>query len=179
MVVLHPTIAIAGENRLKGNEMVVLRPDVEAVCAYYRPSGRPWQETEIVVVREYRSPTRQGAVLELPGGSSPTPGTDPAEVAATELGEETGLWLEATRLERLGDRQIAPTLLAHTLGLWRVELTAEEIAHAKQAGWIGECVDHGEWVHVEVMTIGQLLSDPAPDWGVLGQILQACPPPSA
>jgi len=175
MVVLHPVLEIAGEARLKGNEMVVLRPDVEAVCASYRAPGASWRETEIVCVREYRSPTRVGAVLELPGGSSPTDASSPNETAAAELGEETGLWLDPVRLRRLGARQVAPTLLGHTMGLWHVALTAEEIAQAKFAGWRGDPVDDGEWVEVLVKSIGELMADPTPDWGVLGAVLQACP----
>ena len=48
-------------------------------------------DTEIIVIKEYRSPCRNqsGFVYELPGGSSFKPNTDVYQTAADELFEET------------------------------------------------------------------------------------------
>ncbi|MBD2895667.1 hypothetical protein amrb99_46060 [Actinomadura sp. RB99] len=78
---LHVRMHVAAEDRTKGNEIVISRPDV-SVVALYRP-GPSLDETTVVLVREFRSPasTPDGYVHELPGGSSPAKAATPAEPA--------------------------------------------------------------------------------------------------
>lgn len=85
------SVWIAREQRLKSNEVIIGRPDVTTVVAYRR--GESLEQTEIVLVREFRSPavTADGYVRELPGGSTFTPNVDPAHQAVEERREETGL----------------------------------------------------------------------------------------
>lgn len=54
--------------------------------------GAQMLDTEIIVIKEFRSPCRNGDgfVYELPGGSSFKPTSDVLQTAADELFEETG-----------------------------------------------------------------------------------------
>ena len=93
---IHADIHVAAENRNKSNEVVIARPDVCCTLAYV--PGRSLIDTEIIVIKEFRSPCRNenGFVYELPGGSSFKPNSDVYQTAADELREETGLqWTRA------------------------------------------------------------------------------------
>ena len=86
-------INVAGENRRKYNEHVISRPDISTVLMY-RP-GANLMETEIVLVKEFRSPTTtaDGFVWELPGGSTFDTKKTPEEIHAAEIEEEPVLSL--------------------------------------------------------------------------------------
>ena len=62
----------------------------------------------------------QGFVFELPGGSSLQPGVDCIDVAMDELEQETGIRLARERFRRVGQRQVAATMIANE-ALLRVE----------------------------------------------------------
>ena len=86
---IHADIHVTSEKRNKSNEVVIARPDVCCTLAYV--PGPHMLDTEIIVIKEYRSPCRNqsGFVYELPGGSSFKPNTDVYQTAADELFEET------------------------------------------------------------------------------------------
>jgi 8-oxo-dGTP pyrophosphatase MutT (NUDIX family) len=169
---VRPRLAIGGEQRVKGNEVVLGRTDVVSVVAYR--SGPDLAGTEIALVREFRSPaaTRDGYVHELPGGSVEDHGPLPT-AAADEFGEETGLAVGVDRLRRHGARQPLGTLCAHRQHLFSVELTTAEIAELRATTATFGLMAEGEQTTVEVRTLGQILADDLVDWTTLGLICGA------
>jgi len=132
-----------------------------------------WKDVEVVLVREFRTPaaTKNGFILELPGGSS-TKESDPEETASEEVHEEMGLYIEPSRLKLRGTRRLAGTLSAHKAHLFSAEITTEEmdwlksqrdIAHGKE--------EDSERTFIEVHSVSQLINDENIDWTTLGQIL--------
>ncbi|MFD3662819.1 NUDIX hydrolase [Streptomyces sp. NPDC058659] len=171
-------IHVAAEDRVKDNEVVLGRPDLTSVVAY-RPAPR-WQDTEIALIREFRSPARtpDAYVREVPGGSSAKPG-DPRLTAAAEFTEETGLPLSPARLHLVGTRQAAGTLSAHTQTAYAVELSTHELEQLR-----ADTTSHGntnetEHTHVEVARLADILRPDGPhavDWTTLAVVLQAVQP---
>jgi 8-oxo-dGTP pyrophosphatase MutT (NUDIX family) len=162
---LHPVLAVAAEDRVKSNEVVVSRPDIATVLAY-RPAPSPL-DTEIVLVREFRAPG--GLVLDLPGGSDPAM-TDPARLAATELAEETGLDVAVDRLVPHGARRLAATVTAHRQHLYSVVLTEAELAAVRATGPLAGT--DSELTHPCVLTLRELLTTPHADRTTLGAITE-------
>lgn len=169
---LHVDVWITSENRAKTNEIVIFRPDISAVVAYKR--GRTLLETEIALVKEFRSPVsnQDCYVHELPGGSSLKPGQQPEQVASDELREETGLEVAASRFRYIGARQIAPTLAAHKAHVFAVELNDSDMLKLR---WLALQV-HGnhedsEYTYIEIKTVGELLQSPQVGWADLGMLL--------
>jgi len=174
--ILHTKIYVESEDRVKDNEFVLARPDISSVCLYHKVSaGFPasWKDIEVVLVREFRAPasTKNGFILELPGGSS-TKEANPEEVAAEEVHEEMGFYIEPSRLKLHGTRQLAATLSSHKSHLFSAEITEEEadwfksqedIAHGKE--------EDSERTFIEVHPISQLVNEESIDWTTLGQIL--------
>lgn len=180
--VLRVKVWVTAEQRHKGGEWVFARPDI-AVVVLYRAAGEQlsgeqslaaWADTEVVLVREFRSPARttDGFVHEPPGGSSPDPSEPALVVAAAEVREETGLVIAPERLVPLGQRQLAATLSAHTAKVYAAALTAEELAQAKAMAAAGQV--HGEnaseRTYLEVRRLRDLARDPDIDWSSLGMI---------
>lgn len=173
---VHVDVYVAQEDRHKTNEFIIGRPDIATVVAYRKRATAA--DTEIVLVREFRSPgrTSDGFVRELPGGSSAKPDEDPFSVAAHEFAEETGFDIDPSRLRRIGARQLAATFSTHVAHVFAVELTEQEIAILKRQK--GDDVTHGvvedtERTYVEVHQLKDLL-DPASnfvDWSMLGMIV--------
>jgi len=165
---------VAAEQRVKDNEVVLGRPDLSTVVAFH-PAAQ-WLDSEVVLVREFRSPARtgDGFIRELPGGSAPKTG-DPRQVAADEFAEETGLRLSPDRLHLVGVRQSAGTVSVHTQAVYAVELSEAELdqLRADHAGH-GNAAE-SERTYVEVARVGHLLHAEAPavDWTTLGIITQA------
>lgn len=165
---------VAAEQRVKDNEVVLGRPDLASVVAF-RPAPQ-WLDSEVVLVREFRSPARtpDGFIRELPGGSAPKAG-DPRQVAANEFAEETGLRISPDRLHPVGVRQPAGTLSTHTQAVYAVELSADEIARLRADDGGHGNAEETERTYVEVARVGDLLQsdNPAVDWTTLGIITQA------
>jgi len=174
--VLHAKVYVESEDRIKSNELVISRPDISSVCLYHKVSaGFPasWKDVEIVLVREFRSPasTKNGFVLELPGGSS-SKESNPEEVAAEEVHEEMGLYIEPARLRACGSRQLAATFSAHKSNLFAAEITADEIDWLKSQKDIAHGKEEdSERTFIEVHPVSQLINDESIDWTTLGQIL--------
>lgn len=176
---LHVNVWVAAEGRHKTNEFILARPDISVVVAYRR--GATVGETEVALVREFRSPARthDGYIYEAPGGSSQKPGEDPQEVAAHELEEETGLRVDPSRLRPLGSRQVCGAFSTHHAHLFAVEVTGEEIGYLRGlAGQSFGVEEDSERTTVEVHTVGELFSNgpisgPFVDWSMLGMIVAA------
>ncbi|MEK7118324.1 MAG: nucleoside 2-deoxyribosyltransferase domain-containing protein [Patescibacteria group bacterium] len=169
---LQTNIFVKNENRNKTNEIVVARPDISSVLLYRR--GKTLRETEVVLVREFRSPaaTSDGNVRELPGGSASKPGMSDGENAVEELREETGFTMDPSRLKMHASRQLAATLSLHKAHLFSAEITAEELAWFKTQ----KDVVHGdnelsERTYVEVRTVKELLGSGDLDWTTIGMAL--------
>ncbi|NEQ52184.1 MAG: hypothetical protein F6K11_18930 [Leptolyngbya sp. SIO3F4] len=113
LLALHVAIQVNGENRIKSNETVIIRPSIATVCAYCPGTTRA--QDRFVLIKEYRTPVmnEQGFVFELPGGSSFKPGMDPIALAIKELKEETGISLPRERFKVIGEYQLAATLVAN------------------------------------------------------------------
>ncbi|MFK3980056.1 hypothetical protein ACI2K4_06695 [Micromonospora sp. NPDC050397] len=169
---VRPHILINSEDRVKKNEIVIGRTDVASVVAY-RP-GATLLETEIALVREFRSPaaTSDGYVHELPGGSQ-LDDAPPVQVAATEFEEETGLPLDPARLRPHGVRQPVGALCAHRQHLFSAELDEEEISRLRSTAGTFGLADEGERTTVEVRTYREILSDRLVDWTTLGLLSAA------
>ena len=183
--VLWVNVWVEKEQRSKSNEYVFARTDISTVVLWHRPyQGGHHPEfselldTEVVLVREFRSPARtpDAMVHELPGGSSLKPGKDPLQVASEEVHEETGLIVAASRFVALGSRQLAATLSSHHSHLFAAELTKGEMAQAKalaEAETVAGVEEDSERTYTEVSTLRQMLDDKFVDWSTLGMVAQA------
>ena len=119
---VHANIWVQAEGRNKSNEVVIARPDIACVLAYL--PGDQMLDTEIIVIKEFRSPCRNGEtfVYELPGGSSFKPNADVLQTAADELFEECGIRVDKSRLREQGSRQAAATVTTHHVHLFSCEM---------------------------------------------------------
>ncbi|CAM3684435.1 nucleoside 2-deoxyribosyltransferase domain-containing protein [Kibdelosporangium persicum] len=167
----HARVRVAAEDRVKHNEIVLGRPDVVSIVAY-RP-GPTARQNEVVLVREFRSPScsADGYVHELPGGGVVQ--GDPATQAVHELAEETGLRVAPERLRRDQVRQVIATLSAHRVHVFCVELTDGEIAQARANPGPHGVAEDSERTFVEVRTYGEILDNGRADWATLGVLAAA------
>jgi 8-oxo-dGTP pyrophosphatase MutT (NUDIX family) len=171
---LHADLHVAAESRRKSNEVVLGRPDIAAVVLY-RPAP-DWLDTEVILVREFRSPARtpDGYHLGLPSGSSCSADKDALTVAREEVHEETGLDIPAARLRRHPDRQLLGTLSTHHAHLFAAELTPVEIAEVRARA--SSRNPHGLLAETErtypcVRTVREIFDDPCVDWSTIGMII--------
>lgn len=170
---LHVNVHIKAENRDKTNEALVLsRMDISSVVLYRRDEADP-ENSDIVLVREFRSPVRNSAgfVYEAPGGSSFKPGEDPYTVAAHEVEEETGLKIDPDRVRALESRQLLSTMSAHKSHLFAVELMEEEVQFFRDhAGEVHGVEEDSERTYVEVLKLRDLYTSNVVDWSMMGMI---------
>lgn len=174
--ILKVNVHIKSENRNKENEFVLARTDISTVCLYHSKAnaGGAYMDMEFVLVKEFRSPaaTKDGFIRELPGGSSIKAGEDPEETAAHEVHEETGFYLDPSRLKAHGALQLAGTLSAHKAHLYSAELTDEEIDWFKsQDGVVHGNIEDTEMTFIEVKPLYEILNEQLVDWTTLGMIL--------
>lgn len=169
--VLHVNVFVAAEGRNKLNEVVLGRPDTSSVVLWHR--GDQQEETEFLLVREFRSPARtsDGMVHELPGGSSSS-NKLPEETAVEEVSEETGLTISPSRFAYHGVRQQVGTLSSFSTHLFSVELNSDEMKDVRaNLDKVRGVVESSERTFVEVRTIGSLLRKYDTDWSTLGMVL--------
>ncbi len=174
--VVHVNVFVASENRNKINEFVFGRTDVSGVVLYR--GGKSLFETEVVIIREFRSPSRtsNGFNWEIPAGSSKDSEEGTRSVAVHEVEEESGIKVESSRLRRVAVRQVAGTLSAHQMTLYAVELTQEEIEEVKRTvGTVRGVEEDTERTTAEVMSLSQLVNNNLLDWATLGMVLSALP----
>jgi 8-oxo-dGTP pyrophosphatase MutT (NUDIX family) len=172
--VLQVSVYVSSEDRYKTNEIVVSRPDTSSVMLWYKTAiefPQPWKDIEVVLIREFRSPasTPDGFIHELPSGSAPD--NDYEEAASHELHEETGFYLEPSRLKRVATRQLAGTFSAHKSHLYSAQLTQEEVEWFKSQRDIPHGVEKDtERTFIEVVALSELMSNRLVDWATLGMI---------
>ena len=150
---------------------MVSRPDTSAVAAFHDGPGG----LRILLVEEFRSAavTLTGKVLELPGGSADA-SPSPLATAVTELREETGFSVDPSRLVAVGSRQVAPTILSHSIHLFALLLSDEEAARIYRSIADGtvDGVDAGERITLRFPLVSALEGLEV-DWGVLGMVARA------
>jgi 8-oxo-dGTP pyrophosphatase MutT (NUDIX family) len=171
--ILHAKVYVASEDRIKDNEFVLARPDISSVCLWHE-TGDSLFENQVVIVKEFRTPasTKDGFIRELPGGSAVDPG-DPEETAAAEVHEETGFYLDPSRLKRHSARRLVGTLSSHKAHLFSAKLTSKEVEwFESQAGTVHGKEEDSERTFIEVHTIQNLIDNDLVDWTTLGMILQ-------
>lgn len=178
--ILKVKVWVAKEGRHKENEFVFSRRNTVSVVLTAPPKGSgstPWDQ-EVILVREFRSPVSNsvGFVHELPGGSSPTEGTDPAETILEEIWEEVGLRVSPKRIRILGEKQLLATLSSHKTMLFTCQLNQGEfdqmVKRAKDGSSLG-VLGESEITYVEILTLRQVLESDLVDWSNLGMIFAA------
>lgn len=178
----HVNVFVGAEDRNKTNEFVFGRTDVSGVVMYRRhPTevGYDLMQTQVVIVKEFRSPARtpDGFVWELTCGSSKDTEEGTLQVAVHEVEEEAGVHLDPSRLQRVAARQLAGTLSVHQATVYAVELTQEEIDAVKRdVGVARGVLDDSERTYAHVFTVAELLSRPLTDWSTIGMVMSALYP---
>lgn len=170
MWAMKADIYVAAENRYKSNEVVISRTDIASVLLYRK--GATLMDTEIVLVKEFRSPVRNesGFVCELPSGSSKDTESATIEVALKEVEEEVGLRIDSSRI-RVGHRkQVVSTFSTHKCSLFYAEVTEEEIAQVKANPEPRGEEGSSERTYPCVLTLGE--ASGILDWSMLGMVLQ-------
>lgn len=170
---------IAAEGRHKENEFFFARPDISSVVLFRKAGTGVFEDTEIVLVKEFRSTVRNtaGFVFESPGGSSFKAGVDPVQVASDEVFEECGIRINPGRFACYAPRQLVATLSTHVSYMFAAELTEEEMNQAKALAESDKAFGNekdSERTYVRVVTVRDLLGTDVPvDWSMMGMILRA------
>ncbi|GAG11183.1 unnamed protein product, partial [marine sediment metagenome] len=154
--ILWMDVHIASEGRNKTNEFVIGRPDISAVVLWHRQETMA--DTEVVLVREFRSPARtpDAFIWELPAGSSKET-TPPIQTALEELWEETGVKLPEERLKAHPFRQNAGTLSSFGAHVFSAEITDAELADIRTKMGVARGVEgDSERCFIEIETMGDL-----------------------
>lgn len=168
---IHVAIKVKGEERIKSNEAVIIRPSIVTVCVYC--PGETRQQDRFVLIKEYRTSAMnaQGFVFELPGGSSFKPGIEPTVLAMEELEEETGMRFSQDRFRVVTQRQLAATMVANQVLLLAIELEPAEMdAIAAKADTNYGNSSETELTYLYVSTRQQIIEDGLVDFVTLGQI---------
>lgn len=168
--ILWVDVHIASEDRNKTNEFIVGRSDISAVVLWH--PAATLADTEVVLVREFRSPARtpDGFIWELPAGSSKDTQA-PIQTALEELEEEAGIKLDQSRLKAHPFRQNAGTLSSFGAYVFSAEISAEELADVKSKMGVARGIEEdSERTFIEVEKVGDLLQNPKTDWSTLGMI---------
>ncbi len=179
---LWVSVWIDSEQRYKANEFVFSRPDISAVLAYSKNADNIYK-TKVVLVREFRSPVNNedGFVFELPGGS-PDKGElskegyvfNPLKNASVEFKEEAGLKIEdVSRFEYVGERQLMATVSTHKASVYKVELTADEMAFIEKNALEQTRFGVGGEMTYLVVTELKDLRSLSLDYSALGMIYEA------
>lgn len=177
--IAHVNVFVGSENRNKTNEFAFGRTDVAGVVMYKRhptEAGYDLMQTQVVIVKEFRSPARtpDGFIWELTCGSSKNTEEATLQVAVHEVEEEAGVVLDPARLQKVAVRQLAGTLSVHQATVYAVELTQEEIDAVKRdIGTVRGVEGDSERTYAHVFTVAELLSRPLTDWSTIGMVMSA------
>jgi len=173
-------IWVASEGRHKANEWIFARTDVACVVLHHPLDDRDRLDTEVVLVREFRSPARtpDGFIHELPGGGCEAADDNAKERAAKEVYEETGLAIGTDRLQYIGSRQAVGTISTHKIHVYGCRLTNAEMEQAATVAESGEAhgedgPDGEEQAYVEIRTLRELMQEEYVDWATLGLVFRA------
>ena len=170
-IALHVSVAVRGENRVKSNEAVIIRPSISTVAAWC--PAAIGDDDRFVLIKEYRAPivNRDGFVYELPGGASLKPNSDPVDAGMDELQKETGLRLPRERFNMIARRQGAATMVANQHLLLAARLTAQEMDElARRDGAVYGEASETERTYLCVRTRRQIIEEGRADFVTLGQI---------
>lgn len=165
---------IESEQRHKDNEFFIGRPDISSCLMYYKPVNESIMETEVVLVKEYRTPVSnvESFIYELPGGSASKDNEDTLKTVVAEVFEETGVMLETSRLVLEKSRQLAATILSHHSHLYSVELNQFEMEMIKnKEGQTFGNIEETELTYVKVIKLKDLYDSNVVDWCNVGMIL--------
>jgi 8-oxo-dGTP pyrophosphatase MutT (NUDIX family) len=166
---VHVGVHIHQEARTKVNEPVIGRPDIAATVLHSPVLSI--EDTEVVLVREYRVPTTgaDGYVWELPSGSG-TADEDIVEIAIRECREEVGIDLEASRLRYHGKRQLLATMSCHQAYLFSAVLSSAELNWIQRNRAIARGVPPIERTFVELLTVREIFARGLLDWSMTGML---------
>jgi len=173
--VAHVNVWIGAEKRNKVNEFVFGRTDVSGVVMY-RLVPQDLAASEVVIVKEFRSPARteDGFIWEMTCGSSKDTEEAAVAVAVHEVEEEAGISLDPKRLHKVSTRQLAGTLSVHQATVYSVELTEEEMAEVRRtAGTVRGVEADSERTYAHVMSVGTMLQCHVGDWSTMGMVMTA------
>ena len=170
--VLWVKVWIKEENRHKENEWIFSRSDISTVVLH---NGKGF-DSEVVLVKEFRSPsrTKDGFILENAGGSS-FGDKDAVQTAIEEVKEETGLIVEPQNVKFISDRQVYGTLSTHISSCYSCKLTDKELNKAKKFFKDKKTfgvIEDTEVTYVEVYTVDELLKKDV-DWHTVGTIMES------
>lgn len=174
---LETDMHVGLESRVFKRGIVLGRPDVSGTVLFGPDLGF---NTEVVLIREFRpaASTSDGFVHEPANGSS-WDDLAPAELAAAETIEETGVAISLNRLQGLGERQLLPTLCPHRASVYFARLTKQELAAVKsRAGKPHGKTSEGEHTWIEIYTVREIFEMKGTgthdlDWSTLGMVFFA------
>jgi hypothetical protein len=171
VLAIHVAMKVHGEDRIKSNESVIIRPSIVTVCAYCL--GETRDQDRFVLIKEYRTSAMnsQGFVFEFPGGSSFKPDIELSALAMEELEDETGMQISQDRFRKVTQRQLAAAMVANQAVLMAVELESSEMdAIAAQSGQTYGNFAESEQTYLHVLTRAQIMEEGFVDFVTLGQI---------
>jgi hypothetical protein len=174
---LETDMHVGAENRVFRHGIVIGRPDVSGTVLFGPDLGF---NTEVVLIREFRpaASTSDGFVHEPANGSS-WQDLAPAELAAAETIEETGVAISLNRLQGLGERQLLPTLCPHRACAYFARLTKQELEAVRaRAGKPHGKASEGEHTWIEIYTVREIFEMKKKgthdlDWSTLGMVFFA------
>lgn len=169
-------IWIQSEQRYKENEFVLTRPDISTCVLYYRAPGANIEDTEILMVKEFRVPVSnsESMVCEVPGGSSFKPGLDNITIMLDEVREETGMEFTEDRVRLIGNKQLYATMLSHKAHVYAIEMNQFEVAMMKSRnGQTNGNIEDTEITYPQMMKMGDALRGDNVDWSNIGMLLLA------
>lgn len=122
---------IENENRIKSNEIIISRPDINVIVPIYYNKKK---NIKLLLVNEFRVNVlnEKNYVKECPSGSSNTKRVG-LDSAIEEMKEETGLEIAKERCIYVDSKQSFATLLTHKTHIWYVQLTKEEYKNIKKS----------------------------------------------
>lgn len=167
------SVKVTEENRSKNNEFVTGRSNLATLVIYSRDNEENFFKNRAIFVREFRSPANNeaGYVLEFPSGS--IEGKVAVDAAVKEFLEETGIEIkDFGDLTKLGSKQVAGTLSAHTNSAFSLEISKEEMD--KIQAKFGEAtlgdIAATELTYIEIRTFEDFMNSCMSDWGNIGLI---------
>lgn len=167
-ILLKPAIRVDGENRIKSNEIVIIRPSTYHTIVWSKNNEDSLKD-RVLLIKEFRSTVinHKGFVFELPAGSAKNDFASERSTAVDELKEETGLTIDPNQLIFCGHAQQAPTVVAHLSSLYSVRITEEEMNKiiVQTAGKTFGDTSETEITHVCVVTVGDIMNPTNDQYG--------------